>query len=115
MSFNITGRWIKIWKVEVKEKMVVCDVSTSDKQHDGTYKNSNYYGVKFVGKCFDDAKSLNKGDSIEIINGKIGKREWEKKYFDDVVVFAFKLEEGKSNDSGFTPVDDPDINNGLPF
>ena len=31
MAFNITGRFIKIWEVDVKEKMVLCDLSTSEK------------------------------------------------------------------------------------
>ena len=77
MAFNITGRFIKIWEVDVKEKMVLCDLSTSEKNKDGEWESSNYYKVKFVGKCFENAKSLKKGDTIEIISGKIGKRKYQ--------------------------------------
>ena len=107
MAFNITGRFIKIWEVDVKEKMVLCDLSTSEKNKDGEWEASNYYKVKFVGKCFENAKTLKKGDTIEIINGKIGKRKYQEKYYDDVVVFAYRMEEGQKQyePSGFKPVD----------
>lgn len=90
--FNITAKYCKVWNVEVKDKMVLVDLSVSKKNQDGTYTNSNYKKCKFVGKHVDDARTLVKGDVINVTNGLIGKREYDKKYYDDVVIFGFEIE-----------------------
>ena len=109
--FNITGRFCKVWSVTIKENMVLVDLTTSKKNQDGTYTNSKYFKVKFVGKCLNDAKRLEEGDKIDILSGMIGKREYHGKYYDDLVVFSFEPSEGSakvSQDDGFTELDDSD-------
>ena len=103
--FNITGRFCKVWKVEAKENMVLVDLTTSKKNQDGSYTNSKYFKVKFVGKCLQDAKLIAEGDKIDITNGMIGKREYQGKYYDEVVVFAFEPSEGsaKTSQDEWTP------------
>ncbi|MGL5717038.1 MAG: hypothetical protein ACRCX2_28740 [Paraclostridium sp.] len=94
--FRITGRFAKVWKVkEVKEKFVKVDLGTSDKQQDGSYKNSNWFNVTFFGKALEGAKTLQEGDKIEIISGKIENvfvKDKNQSYV-NVVVFEFRLEE----------------------
>jgi hypothetical protein len=109
--FNITAKYCKVWKAEAKENMVLVDLSTSKKDKDGKYVNSKYFKVKFVGKCLQDAKRLADGDKINIMSGLIGKREYQGKYYDDVIVFEFEPSEGSakvSQDDGFTQDDSMD-------
>lgn len=117
--FNITGRFCKVWSVTIKENMVLVDLTTSKKNQDGTYTNSKYFKVKFVGKCLNDAKRLAEGDKIDILSGMIGKREYQGKYYDDLVVFSFEPSEGSakvSQDDGFTQIeDDSYLDSEIPF
>ena len=109
--FNITGKFCRVWEVEVKENMVLVNLTVSKRNQDNTYMNSKYFKVKFVGKCLQDAKQLVKGDKIDILSGMIGKREYQGKYYDDVVIFSFEPSEGSakvSQDDGFTQDDNTD-------
>ena len=91
--FNVTAKYVKVWKVDVKEKMVLVDLSVSKKNQDGTYSKSSYKNVKFVGKQLEEAKTMQKGDTIHISNGMIGKREYNGSWYDDVIVFGWELVE----------------------
>jgi len=108
--FNITGKYCKVWAVDIKENMVLVDLTTSKKEKDGSYTNSKYFKVKFVGKCLQQAQQLQEGDKIDITNGMIGKRKYQEKYYDDVVVFGFEYSDGstrtKQDESGFEPIED---------
>ncbi|MGL5797900.1 MAG: hypothetical protein ACRCYT_06795 [Cetobacterium sp.] len=96
MALNITGKFVKVWKIkEVKEKYTVVDLGTSDKQQDGTYKNSNWFGVKFVGKAH--GKEI--GDKINILSGKmeaVYSKEKNTTYY-NIVVFDFENLEGNAS------------------
>lgn len=98
--FRITGRFVKVWKIrEIKDKVVKIDLGTSDKQQDGNYKNSNWFGVAFVGKALESAKKLKEGDKIEIVSAKIENvyvKDKNQSYI-NIAVFEFKLEDGQNN------------------
>lgn len=106
MAFNIeNSKYVKVWDVTVNERYVSADLSTSKKEKDGTYTNSNYKFCKFVGGAFEAAKNLQKGDTITIDKGAIGKRKGKDgKMWDDLVVFAFTVTKAVD---GFT-ADDSD-------
>jgi len=88
---NITGKYLRVWKSEVKEKMVIADLGEGKKNKDGGFDNFTWFGVKFVGNCKEKAESLEKGDTVEIVNGLISQRKWEDKWFNDIVVFDFEV------------------------
>lgn len=120
---NITGKYIKVWEVKIHPNMVTADLSSSKKNKDGEYENTNWMGVKFVGESKERATSLRKGDMIEIVSGMAGKRKYQDKWYDDVVVFDFNVmskseskpkAEVKSDDVGGF-YDDHDENADLPF
>ena len=110
--FNITGKYVKIWEVDIKDKMVLVQLSTSKKEQDGSYTNSSYT-AKFVGKAYLPAAELQKGDTIEIKSGLIGKRKYQDKWYDDVVIFSFEVMEKKESSNslpdGFQELDDPEL------
>lgn len=117
--FNISGKYVKVWAIEIKGNMCLVDLSTSKKEQDGSYTKSNYYKVRFVGKCAPDATTLNKGDTIEIKNGLIGKREYNGKYYDSLVVFDFEItqraEQKQDDFAGFESIEDDETDDMIPF
>lgn len=91
---NISGKYLKVWKVEVKDKVVVANLGDSKKNKDGTYENWTWFNVAFVGQAKELASTLNEGDLIEIINGQITQAKDKtdpKKYYNNIVVFEFDL------------------------
>ena len=105
--FNICdSKFVKVWDIEIKERYISADLSTSKKEKDGTYTNSNYKFCKFVGGAFDMAKLLHKGDTITIDKGAIGKRKGKDgKLWDEVVIFEFTV---TKTAEGFAPDDNTD-------
>jgi hypothetical protein len=104
---NISGQYKKVWKVEVLEKLVKCDIGDSVKKADGTYENFTHFGVAFLGKCKDQAATLQEGDTIHIVNGLWSKKKSEKdnKYYDNVVVFEFEVIGSAKPKNDDTPLD----------
>lgn len=108
--FNIgegSSKYVKVWSVEPKEKFVNAQVSTGAKQKDGTYKNSSWI-VAFVGNCVDKARTLGKGDTIEITSGGISNTyDKEKKVtYYNTVIFDFEITSSANNTSDFEPVEE---------
>lgn len=60
---NVSGKFLKVWKVKVNEKSVMVNLGSSNKQQDGSYVNSSWNAM-FVGKALAGAKSLVVGDVI---------------------------------------------------
>lgn len=92
--------YAKVWNVDSKEKYTDLRVTTSDKQEDGSYKNSSWI-VRLVGKA--NTGMIAEGDSIVITKAKIEniynaeqKKSWLK-------VIAFELENNSVDDNPFNP------------
>ena len=118
--FNISCKFATVWNVQVKDKMVLADVTVGKKNQDRTYTNSKYFKVKFVGKSYEMAKLMVDKDKINILSGMLGKREWEKKYYDDCVVFEIEFSDGVARNNIVTGTDLGDFetiedDNELPF
>ena len=111
--------FFKVWKIEDKGKYSLCNVSTGDKQQDGTYKNSSWQ-LKLIGNKGD--RNLLEGDTIitkkakvENIYDKEKKRSWL-----NVIVFDWDVQRSETSkaaaeakEDGFYPVDDEEDE--LPF
>ena len=103
----INKAFAKVWKVERKENYIALNISTGDKQQDGSWKNSNW-NARLVGKAKHIA--LSEGDRIEIKSAKI-ENIYDKannKNWLNIIIFDF-INQG----DGFVPIDEP--NNELPF
>jgi len=107
--FRIENAYATVWSVEDKGNYVKGRISTSEKNKEGKYVNSNWF-VTFVGKAKEPALALSTKDRIKIISGKIsntttGEGEDKKSYL-NVVIFDF---ENMSNSQTDNQMDD------LPF
>ena len=103
----INKAFAKVWKVDKKEKYTALNISTSDKQQDGTYKNSSW-NARLVGKSKDIA--INEGDRITITSAKIENiyNKEQKKSWLNIIVFDLTVD----GSDGFKEVEE---DTDLPF
>jgi len=95
VSFGEQGRavYAKVWKIEIKDRYVKAQISTSRKLPDGTYSNSSWF-ASFLGSCVENAKLLKPKDSIKILAGALSTSSGEdKKSYTNMAIFAFELPE----------------------
>jgi len=99
---NITGKYLKAWRVEDKGSFKIIDLGDSDKNQDGTYKNFTWFRCLFVSKAAQ--LQINEKDTVEIINGKITMEKYQDKWNPKVVVFdaAVVASTAPANNSGFS-------------
>lgn len=98
---NITGKYLKVWKIEEVNGLKKVTLGDSKKNQDGTYDNWNWFGCLLVG----NAKNvpLNEGDKVEVISGQISQKKWNDKWMTNIVIFDIEVMEsakpaGYSND-----------------
>lgn len=114
----INKAYAKVWKVERKENYIALNISTGDKQQDGTYKNSSW-NARLVGKAKDI--QVNEGDRIEIKSAKIENiydKETNKNWL-NIIIFDFINQNAcpgldDVDGDGFVPINDSDSSE-LPF
>ncbi len=106
---NITGKYLKAWKVEDKGNFKIVDLGEGDKQQDGTYKNFTWYRCLFVSGAAQ--LQINEKDTIEIKSGKITMEKYNEKWSPKIVVFDAEII--ASQQSGdYNPKTDPAHNSG---
>jgi hypothetical protein len=112
---NITGKYMKAWKVEVKNGYTKLQLGDSSKQKDGTYVNWTWFDVTLMGKAKD--VEINEGDVVEIKSGLIAKRKYNEKWYDDIKVFEIEvMQSAEKKAETFVSVDDDTFeNNDIPF
>jgi len=104
--------YAKVWKVEKKENYTAFNISTSDKQKDNTYKNSNW-NCRAVGKAKDI--DVNANDRIIITQAKIENiydKEKNKSWL-NIIVFDFEVD-ANTQQQGFTALEQEGVEE-LPF
>jgi len=100
--FIIRDGYATVWSVEDKGNFVKGRISTSEKDKDGKYINSNWSAI-FVGKAKEPALALSTKDRIKIISGKINKTTTgegeDRKSFVNVIIFDFENLSNSQNES----------------
>jgi hypothetical protein len=89
------SRFVKVWDVKEGKYGKEFNLGTSRKDKEGNYKNSNWWGAKFVGTAKDFGDTLQKGDTIKIVSAQLENvyvKESQKTYF-NLVIFEAELEE----------------------
>jgi len=85
---NITGKYMKTWKIEDKGNFKLVDLGDSYKVN-GEYKNFTWFRCAFVGEAAK--KQLNEKDTIEVTNGLIKQEEYQGKWYTKVTIFDFNI------------------------
>lgn len=86
------------------DKYVKANISTSRKDQNDEYINSNWFGY-FLGRAKDKAAKLNDGARIFIVSGgvtneKFTDKNGDDKYFVSVKIFDFVILDNKEDESG---------------
>ena len=95
--FFIKEAYATVWKIqEVRENYTRVRFSTSEKDLQGNYINSTWFGM-FTGKAHAKAESLQEKDRIQITSGKINNKREQKDgnwvTYTNVYVFDFEMSE----------------------
>lgn len=90
-----------VWKVENKGKYAEVRMSTSEKDKDGKYINSNWNFVRFVGKAYDKIMHVKERDRICISAFKAtnitkDNENGEKRTYFGLTVFDFDCDNSNS-------------------
>lgn len=103
MALNIAdGQHVIVWEVEDKGNYSLVKMGTSRKdKRDGSYKNSNWSFVRFVGKAHEKAKKLSEKDRILLKGATISlepymdgdEKKWPKN--PQITVFNFEMNDGE--------------------
>ena len=82
---NITGKYLKVWKVKENNGYKKLDLGDSKKNKDGEYDNWTWFDCLLVG----NAKTLEvrEQDTIEIKNGIISQEKYNDKWYTRIVIF----------------------------
>ena len=99
MIFAESKTYFTVWRGEHHENYSTFNLSTSRKdKRDGTYKNSNWNFVRFVGTAFDKAKQLNERDKITNVKFSLSAEPYvnqngEKTYpkYPNMIIFDFEF------------------------
>lgn len=103
MIFNSNQIYGKVWKVTPAEngKYIDLQMSTSEKDSDGNYKNSSWF-PRVIGHALNSLKSVKEGDRIIITKSKFTNEGYEdangnkKRSFRFVILEASILSENSS-------------------
>jgi single-stranded DNA-binding protein len=67
------------WEIkESKDTVSTVSLSTSSRDKEKNWHNSNWSWCRFVGGANKDLDTLKKGDKIVIVSGKVDRDSWEK-------------------------------------
>jgi hypothetical protein len=79
----------KVWKIKKEEKYLDLQMTTSEKNQDGTYINSGWF-PRVIGHAFNSLKdTLKEGDRISITKSKFTNERYQAK--DGTTKSAFKF------------------------
>lgn len=112
---NISGKYMKVWKVEEKNGFTKLNLGDSKKAKDGTYTNWTWFGCTLLGNA--KQVTVDEGDTIEIKSGIISQRKYNEKYYNDIIIFELEvMKKAESNESREKRIDNStDFEDDIPF
>jgi hypothetical protein len=82
---NISGKYLKVWKVKQQNGYTKLDLGDSKKNKDGDYDNWTWFDCLLVGNAKN--ANVNENDTIEITNGIISQEKYKDKWYTKIVIF----------------------------
>ena len=104
---NITGKFLKVWKVQEKNGYKFLDLGDSRKNKDGEYENCTWFGCM----CLSDANnvSISEGDKVEITSGVVFLEKYNDKWSPKVKIFGLNVMNTEGQKPHATPIRTPSI------
>ena len=85
---NITGKFLKVWKVEENNGYVKLNLGDSVKNKDGTYDNWTWFGCALFGEAAK--KTFYENDLVEVTSGIIYQEKYNEKWYTRIKIFIQK-------------------------
>jgi hypothetical protein len=111
---NISGKYLKAWKVEKKDNYTKVDLGDSRKNKEGTYDKFTWFGAMFVG----DAHKLDiqEGDTVEVTSGQVYQEKYQDKWYTRLIVFGATVDKKeKKADDDFSFGSFEELDTDVPF
>jgi hypothetical protein len=106
-EMNISGKYLKAWKIEDKGNIKLVDLGDSTKSPDGTYNNFTWYRCLFVSSAAQ--LQINEKDTIEVKSGIITMEKYNDKWSPKIVVFEAEVV-ASTQSQEYSPKTDPKYN-----
>ena len=91
------AKYVKVWNIDMDGKYPKLRISTSEKDKEGNYINSNWFAT-CIGKSAETARKLKEGDTIAV-RGKISNKYDKEKNVTYYNVALFDIELVRSQQS----------------
>ena len=108
---NISGKYLKAWKIDRKENFQLVDLGDSTKNKDGSYANFTWYRCLFVSSA--SQLPINEKDTIEVKSGIITMEKYNDKWSPKIVVFEAEIIASTGSQQDYSPKTDPNHNTGF--
>lgn len=105
MIYNDRKIFTKVWKITPSEKYIDLQVSTSERDSDGTYRNS-HWSPRLIGHAFNSLKDKIKvGDRLTITKSKFTNELFTDKEGNKRTFFKFVVLEAEIDEPTPTPTE----------
>ena len=94
---NITGKYLKVWKVEEKSGYTFLNLGDSRKDKNGVYENCTWFGCILLGKASE--KTFTEGDLVEVKSAQIFMEQWNGKWSPKIKIFHIEMMEAGNQPS----------------
>ena len=88
---NITGKYLKVWKVKETNGYTRLDLGDSRKDKNNAYENCTWFDCILIGDAAK--KTFNEGDLVEIKSGQIFMEKYNDKWYTKVRIFHIDVME----------------------
>lgn len=115
MIFNSNEIYATVWKATLSENKKYMDlqISTSEKDADGNWKNSNWF-PRVIGHALNSLKGVKREDRITITKSKFTNESYEDENGNKKSYFKFVIIEASINSKDDKPTSQPSKNTSKP-
>ena len=92
---NITGKYLKVWKIEEKSNYTFLNLGDSRKDKGGKHENCTWFNCILLGEA--SKKTFNEGDVVEITSAQIFMEKYNDKWSPKIKIFHIEHMEGSGN------------------
>lgn len=87
---NISGKYLKVWKVDEQPNYKKVDLGEGEKKYNGEgYDNWCWYSCFLAGNARNVA--IKEGDKVEVKSGKIKMQKYQDKWSPSVTIFDIEV------------------------
>jgi len=112
---QISGKYLKAWKLTEQNGFVKVDLGDSNKKKDGSYDNFTWFGCNLVGNA--KTAGVREGDTVEVKSGIITMNKGkDAKWYTNVTIFEIeRTGNPQASGASYTSVQSGGFQDEIPF